>query len=251
MYYFIFDAPAGPNDLQKITKLKEILGELGIAGEMASPMPGRDVVALVENAISKRYSTIVAVGDTELVQAAAHAVAPHNVVFGIIPLHENSELFSLIGVKTREEACEILKKRRYHSVYFGAAESSIGEVSFLSTASAQLPNSTLTLTTQDSRLSISNPGTLSITPASAALAEEATFIVRLRQSHSPKKQSLLRRIIGSSSPSEHFTQFSCSTLSIEGVENTILSAAGSKIAVLPCKIKTSSEPLKLIAKPVS
>lgn len=97
-------------------KIKDILGDLGIAGETVSPSAARTIEELTHLGIIKGYSTIVAVGDEALVNKVITVIATEktakDVVLGIIPENFQSALARKIGANDLNSACSILKQRR-------------------------------------------------------------------------------------------------------------------------------------------
>ncbi len=135
MYYYIFAPSSAPRGLELYAQIKQHLAALGIAGELVTPSPGRDVETLVRMAVEKRYSTVVAVGDPGHVNRIARAMENYDAVLGIIPTSSHPDLISLIGTGDWKEAAEQLKKRRVHEVPMGCLNETIN---FLTPASVQL-----------------------------------------------------------------------------------------------------------------
>ncbi len=101
-------------------KIKDILGDLGIAGETVSPSAARTIEELAHLGIIKGYSTIVAVGPESLVNRVITVLATQKeapeVVLGIIPDDFNSQIAKKIGVKDLHSACEALKNRKLDTI---------------------------------------------------------------------------------------------------------------------------------------
>jgi len=101
-------------------KIKDILGDLGIAGETVSPTPARTIEELASLGIMKGYSTIVAVGSEKVVNKVVTAIINQNnnkeVVLGVIPDNFEGILAHRIGVRDLKEACQALKFRKLASV---------------------------------------------------------------------------------------------------------------------------------------
>lgn len=119
MYYYIFEPATDPKANEQMAQIKELLSSLGIAGEMTTPGPGKSVEDLILQAVIKRYSTIIAVGKTPLINHVAQAIEPHDVVFGIIPTVSHPDITNLIGVDDFKSAAEQLKRRRFHTIQMG------------------------------------------------------------------------------------------------------------------------------------
>lgn len=119
MYYYIME-PAKAKIVSRQEKIKDILGNLGIAGETVSPSAARTIEELTNLGIVKGYSTIVAVGPESLVNKVITVLATQketkDIVLGIIPSDFNGQLASKIGVKDINSACNVLKQRKLESV---------------------------------------------------------------------------------------------------------------------------------------
>lgn len=137
MYYYIFEPPQGAKEYERTAQIKETLSTLGIAGEMTSPVPGKSLEDLVDLAVAKRYSTIVAVGDMEHINRVARAVLHHDAVFGIIPTHPHADITALIGVAEWQPAAELLKRRRLQQVQMGSMNE---QIAFLTPAIINIPH---------------------------------------------------------------------------------------------------------------
>lgn len=119
MYYYIMEPPK-TKVAPRQEKIKDILGNLGIAGETVSPSPARTVEELTQLGIIKGYSTIVAVGPESLVNKIITVLASSkegkNIVMGIIPNDFDSPIAKKIGVKDLNNACMVLKNRKLDTI---------------------------------------------------------------------------------------------------------------------------------------
>jgi len=115
MYYYILESAGKKSEVWQ-EKVKNILGDLGIAGETVSPSPARTIEELASLGIVKGYSTIVAVGSEKIVNKVATAIINqkenNDVVLGVIPEDFNSPIAQEIQVKDLKHACETLKTRK-------------------------------------------------------------------------------------------------------------------------------------------
>lgn len=115
MYYYIMEG-TGKKGAAWYEKVKNILGNLGIAGETVTPSPARTVEELASLGIVKGYSTIVAVGSEKIVNTIVNTMINQtenkDVVLGIIPEDYDSVLAKKIRVKSLEDACNALKMRK-------------------------------------------------------------------------------------------------------------------------------------------
>jgi len=119
MYYYIIEAPKG-RFVQRNEKVKDILGDLGIAGETVSPSAARTIEELTHLGVIKGYSTIVAVGSESLANKVITALAAEKtsgeLVLGIIPNDFTSALAKKIGASDLRSACEALKFRKLATI---------------------------------------------------------------------------------------------------------------------------------------
>jgi hypothetical protein len=243
VYYYIFDPPTGPNDYQRIAQIKEKLTALGIAGEMASPMPGKTVVDLVENAVAKRYATIVAVGDMLLINQVAQALEPHDVVLGIIPLHEQPDITSLIGAPTWEQAAEHLKRRRWQPVRLGLIK---GSSCFLTPATIVVPPTvTVECITPQFHMKYLG-GTLSIAPGRATEESDTMLAVQVQWNEKPRS-GFFGNLFGSAPSSDkELTRFFTPMLRVKTEQALPVIVAGIELGQTPLECTMQPKPVRLI-----
>lgn len=119
MYYYIME-PNGAKTAAWQEKIKDILGDLGIAGETVLPTPARTIEELASLGIMKGYSTIVAVGSEKIVNKVVTAIVNQNsnkdVVLGVIPDNFDGVLARQIGVRDLKDACQALKFRKLAAI---------------------------------------------------------------------------------------------------------------------------------------
>lgn len=111
MYYYILEAPANRAVRQTYQRLRDILTNLGIAGEMVAASPARTPEELTMMGIEKGYSTVVAVGGDYHINQVATTVMNRAVV-GIVPINASAQVTELIGFNDIKTAAETLKYRR-------------------------------------------------------------------------------------------------------------------------------------------
>ena len=114
MYYYVLESPSSRAVRQSYQKLRDILTNLGIAGEMVTASPARTPTELAQMGIAKGYSTIVAVGSDDHIDEIAIA-ALGKAVFGIIPINASKLVTDIIGARDIRNAAETLKQRRLTS----------------------------------------------------------------------------------------------------------------------------------------
>ena len=126
MYYFLFDQVNSSKQRSDFEKIKDIAREYQILSTSANVSPARTALELVEDAINKNYTTIVAVGEdtliNDVVTAIIRLVDRENIALGIISTDPNSLLYEKWGFKTFEEALETLKFRKLERFTIGMIE---------------------------------------------------------------------------------------------------------------------------------
>lgn len=244
MYYYIFDPPQGPKEYERTHQIKELVASLGIAGEMSTPTPGRTVEDLVKAALSKRYSTIIAVGGVPLINRTARALLGADVVFGIIPTVEHPDIAQLIGVSDWKLAAEHLKRRRFQSVRLG----SLGEEqSFLTPAVVEVPAAQVfEISTKTFSLS-GHGGKVVISPPRQEEGEEehGRLSIDVLPQAAPKK-GLLSGLFKSAPtvPQQSHLELEQFELVTETPQEILI--AGTSVASTPVRCGTHPTPLKLI-----
>ncbi|HUD20979.1 MAG TPA: diacylglycerol kinase family protein [Candidatus Saccharimonadales bacterium] len=111
MYYYILESPQSRAVRQNYQKLRDILTNMSIVGEVVSASPARTPEELAMMGMSKGYSTIVAVGGDHHINQIATAVVGR-AALGIIPMGATPLVTDIIGTDDVREAAEILKHRR-------------------------------------------------------------------------------------------------------------------------------------------
>ncbi len=242
MYYYIFDQPQGANEYQRTAQIKERLGELGIAGEMTTPVPGRSVQDLVHNAVAKRYATIVAVGGIALINQVARAIEPYDLVLGIIPLQENPDINTLIGSSTWEDAAEQLKKRRWQAVRLGVMQ---GNICFLTPATISVPASmAVSVSTPDFQLTEKHGAEITVTTVRGESAEQSSLQVAIVP-HTTKR-GFLSNLMGGNTKAPTESSFTVPEVTIAPSESLLVYVAGESITTTPLHCTTQEKPVRLI-----
>lgn len=115
MYYYILESASSRATRQTYQKLRDILTNLGIAGEMVAASPARTPEELAAMGIQKGYSTIVAVGGDHHINKVATSIMDR-AVLGIVPINASKQVTELIGLTDVRTAAETLKHRRLMTV---------------------------------------------------------------------------------------------------------------------------------------
>jgi len=112
--------PPKGNLVKRQEKIKDILGDLGIAGETVTPSAARTIEELTNLGVMKGYSTIVAVGGESLVNKIINVLVTQKIskdtVLGIIPNDFESMLAKKINVADLRSACGALKFRKLETI---------------------------------------------------------------------------------------------------------------------------------------
>lgn len=111
MYYYILEAPQSRSVRQTYQRLRDLLTQMSIAGEIVAASPARTPLELAEMGIRKGYSTIVAVGGDYHINEVASSVVGR-AVLGVIPIEASPLVTEIIGVRDVRDAAEALKYRR-------------------------------------------------------------------------------------------------------------------------------------------
>ncbi len=126
MYYFLFDQISSSKQRADFEKIKDIAREYQILSASAHVSPARSADELVQDALSKNYTTIVAVGEDTLINDVVTAIIRlqerENIVLGIISTDPESLLYERWGFKTFEEALETLRYRKLERFTIGMIE---------------------------------------------------------------------------------------------------------------------------------
>jgi hypothetical protein len=241
MYYYIFDPPQGAKEYERTAQIKEYLSTLGIAGELVTPQPGRTVEDLVNLAITKRYSTVVAVGGIALINRIAHALQPHDVVMGIIPLVDHPDIERIIGVKDWKVAAEQLKKRRWQTVRLGIFNK---QHSFLVPATLELTaTQAFGIQTKEYIMYGNGPATLTITPEDNEVGEP---YLQVTCTPPTVQKGFLQRLFKNEEPELRITSVRLHNFELSASEDLPVTVAGSTIVTTPAQCGLQSHALKLI-----
>ncbi len=242
MYYYIFEPPQGPKEYERTAQIKDLLSQLGIAGEMAAPQPGRSIEDLVKVAIAKRYSTIVTVGGIDLINRVARAIVSHDVVLGIIPLSDDPDIGELIGTTDWRVAAEQLKRRRWQHIQLGSMN---GMGCFLTAATVQVPaGKEFGIKTPDFELNSEGPTLISITPLRQSETPVAGLDLCIQTEQKPKT-GLLSFFKGKQEVHET-SHFTVTELSLTTTEAYPIMVAGENISETSVDITTETKGIRLI-----
>lgn len=111
MYYYIFEQTKTYSERNQQNRIKDIIGMLGIAGEITTVSPARTIEELANMGMAKGYSTIIAVGSDKLINKVASLIQGTDFVLGIVPINASDFIHELIRTYDIKEACESLRFR--------------------------------------------------------------------------------------------------------------------------------------------
>lgn len=118
MYYYVIDL--GNKNIVKIKeKMEVIMASYGISGDFGKISPLSSAYELAKRATEQGYSTIVAIGTSEIINQTAAALVNTNATMGIIPVGASPSICELIGASNYKEALEILKTRKVETIDIG------------------------------------------------------------------------------------------------------------------------------------
>lgn len=137
MYFYIFDIKKCRKKTQ-VEDIKSYLSMLGISGEFTYPTAALTCEELVDLGLSKKYTTIIAIGGDEIANQIAGKLCGRPEVMGIVPLEATDHLTNLIGTDDWRQACDNLRFRKISEINIGKTGNG---KSFLTNASLELPNS--------------------------------------------------------------------------------------------------------------
>ena len=113
MYSYIYDIFTGQKKYEKqLLKIEGVLTDLDISGKVYKLNVLRNLEDVVDEILSGESKNIVAVGNDQTLSKIANLVVGKNIAVGIIPLGESNILAGSLGIKSADEACQILSARK-------------------------------------------------------------------------------------------------------------------------------------------
>lgn len=111
MYYYIFDIKKCKKK-SLVQDVKDYLSHLGISGEFTYPSAAYSIDELIDLGLSKKYNTIVGIGDDEVANKIATKLCGRQEAMGMIPLEATPDLHSLLDANSWKEAADNLRFRK-------------------------------------------------------------------------------------------------------------------------------------------
>lgn len=122
MYFYLYDAFLRDKKYERIlAKIEGRLLELNILGKSEKLTLLKSMRDVVKNAIKRGAETIVAVGDDQTVSKIITHVADEDIILGIIPIGNNTQLASSLGIPQGIASCDILSSRIVERIDLGKA----------------------------------------------------------------------------------------------------------------------------------
>ena len=120
-YFYIINPLAGGKRYHKLAEMfRKRLGELGIPGEFAIATAQDDLKKLAQIGVDNNFSSIVAVGGNDTVNAVlGPLVGQEKIALGIVPFGHTNTFSNMIGIRNWKEALDVLAGRRVETVDVG------------------------------------------------------------------------------------------------------------------------------------
>ncbi|HRY63556.1 MAG TPA: diacylglycerol kinase family protein [Patescibacteria group bacterium] len=113
MYCYIYDIFTNQKKYEKqLLKIELLLADLGIAGKTYKLNVLKNLEGVIAEAVNEGIKTIVAVGNDQTVSKIVNLIIDQGLTLGIIPVGENNLLATSLGIKSSEEAGQILAARK-------------------------------------------------------------------------------------------------------------------------------------------
>jgi diacylglycerol kinase family enzyme len=245
MYYYLFEEPKSLVLQQSHRKVLQVTSDLGITGQSATPSEAHPITELVEAALRKGFSTIVAVGSDTFIAEVASELLGTEVAFGIIPVGEAPLFSELVGVKSISEAGDVLKKRKVRSVGVGVIDP---RKYFLTQAEVSADKST-PITIESGQFRLQGTFTNLILTANPQDGNEAgltvRFLDRTRGYHPVVK--LFHWLVGKRALDSTFTRIISRKITLTTPSAIPVLTLGKEIAKLPLRARYIPDALKIVA----
>ncbi|MBX4187552.1 MAG: hypothetical protein KW793_00230 [Candidatus Doudnabacteria bacterium] len=125
MYYYIIDPQKiNQKHFERVqNQLYSSVSELKISGEMTRVTGIRTIRQLVETAVMRGATTLVAVGHDSTVQEIINEVQDKEMAIGYVPV-QDSEISKVLGITDVVSACQALAHRRVEQLDLGTVQNS-------------------------------------------------------------------------------------------------------------------------------
>lgn len=236
MYYYVLESPSSRAVRQSYQRLRDLLTNFAIAGEMVTASPARTPTELAHMGISKGYSTIVAVGGDAHINEIATSILGR-AVLGIIPIGASPLVTDLIGFNDLKSAAEALKQRKI----------SVQSTVFIEPETLLFLDATIE-TTQLAKITIVCDNRARIHAYFNKLTINRFLEIDLESTHLTEARKVLGFFqVGAKSVVSR-SHFHGKNVRIVTDPNLALCVAGVPVAQTPLQLKLVPESLKLITK---
>lgn len=247
MYYYIFDIKKCKKR-SLVADIKNHLAALGISGEYTYPSTAYTTEELIDLGISKKYNTIVGIGDDMIANVIAGKLCGQPEAMGFIPAEASADLCHLIGTSDWREACSNLRFRKIEEMKVGRLAN--GSV-FLTSVRLDLKNSTeITMELKDYMIQgkVTNFQAANYHPMIKKIGDDWLDIIF--QTIDPKESGLLHRLssmLGFNKESQNdISLIRARSLRLFTSAQIPMSSNGNIIGKTPQFIECSDENLRLI-----
>jgi diacylglycerol kinase family enzyme len=122
MHYYIYDSFVNDNKfLPELHRIEARLMDLGINGRTERLTLLKSLREIVDEAIKKGATTIVAVGNDETISKIISFFPNLSATLGIIPLGPNNGIAQMLGIPHGVAACDVLSARIVEKIDLGKA----------------------------------------------------------------------------------------------------------------------------------
>ena len=123
MNIFIYDSFLSQKKYNRLlARLETRITDLGLNGKISRLSATRNVREAINNELKRGAKTIIAVGNNQTINQIINSLAGSDVPLGIIPIGENNNsIANSLGIRSAEEACDILSARLLTKVDLGLA----------------------------------------------------------------------------------------------------------------------------------
>ena len=165
MHVYIYDEYLNKAKYNRaINRLEIRLTDLGLNGKIIRLGGIKNIKGTIQNEIKLGAKTIIAVGNNQTVNKIIGSIIDTEIygdfqkktLLGLVPVGDDNSIASSFGIKTIEDACNILLARRVEKIDLGL----VGNYYFLNQASIQSSGTTLEI--DDYTLNIEEKGEVRI-----------------------------------------------------------------------------------------
>lgn len=120
MYLYVYDSFLNQKKYQtQIAKIETRLNDLGVGGKICRLNILRNTAEVIEDALRKNTSTVVAVGNDKTLTQVINLAFDFDAVIGYIPMDSESKLANALGLGYDELACETIAQRLIKKIDLG------------------------------------------------------------------------------------------------------------------------------------